>query len=68
MYNPDQYYEAHTLHLNDLYKEAEQYRMSAALPQHRYARLRAAGGQLGVVLVRLGVWLARSAPRDQQPA
>ena len=67
MYNPDQHYEAHTLHLKDLYDPGEQ-TMIAALPQHGHATLRAAGMRLGVLLVTLGTWLARSAWRDDQPA
>jgi hypothetical protein len=61
MYNPDQHYKAHTLHLKDLYEQAEQRRMIAALTKYRHARVRAAGRRLGVVLVRLGTWLAHSA-------
>jgi hypothetical protein len=68
MYNPDQHYEAHTLHLKKLYDQAEQSRMIAALPQHRHATLRAAGMRLGVLLVTLATWLTRSAWRDDQPA
>ena len=68
MYNPDQHYEAHTLHLKELSEQAEQRRMIAALPQHRQRRVRAAGRRLGVLLVTLGTWLARSAQRDEQPA
>src|SRR5689334_14821110 len=61
MYNPDQHYEVHTLHLKDLYQQAEQRQMMAALTQYRPARIRAAGGLLGLLLVRLGTWLSRSA-------
>jgi hypothetical protein len=61
MYNPDQHYEAHTLHLKELSEQVEQRQMIAALTQHRHARVRAAGRQVGVVLVRLGTWLSRSA-------
>jgi hypothetical protein len=61
MYNPDQRYQAHIFHLKELSAQAEQRRMIAALAQHRPARIRAAGRRLGVVLVRLGTWLARSA-------
>ena len=68
MYNPDQHYEAHTLHLKDLYEQAAQRQMIASLPQHRHARVRAVGRRLGVVLVRLGTWLTRSTQRDEQPA
>jgi len=68
MYHPDQHYAAHTLHLKDLALQAEQRRMIAALTQHRQGRVRAAGRRLGVLLVRLGTWLARSAQRDEQPA
>ena len=68
MYNPDQHYEAHALHLKDLYIEAEQSRMNAALPQHRHTWLHPAGGQLGVVAMRLSTWLARGAQRDRRPA
>lgn len=68
MYHPDQHYEAHSLHLKDLSEQAEQRRMIAALRQHRQGRVRAAGMRLGVVLLTLGTWLARSAQRDQQPA
>jgi len=68
MYHPDQHYQAHTLHLKDLYDQAEQSRMIAALPQHRHATLHAAGRRLGILLVTLGTWLARSARRDEQPA
>jgi hypothetical protein len=66
MYNPDQRYEAHTLHLKDLDDQAEQSRLIAALTQHRHTTVRATGMRLGVVLVRLGTWLARSAQRDEQ--
>ncbi len=68
MYNPDQQYQAHTLHLKELSEQAEQRRMIAALPQHRHVTVRAAGMRLGVLLVTLGTWLARSAQRDDQPA
>ena len=61
MYNPDQHYQAHTLHLKELSEQTEQRRMIAALSQHRHARVRAAGRRLGVLLVMLGTWLARSA-------
>jgi hypothetical protein len=61
MYNPDQHYLAHILHLKELSAQAEQRLMIATLSQHRHARVRAAGRRLGVVLVRLGTWLARSA-------
>jgi hypothetical protein len=61
MYNPDQHYEAHTLYLKELSAQAEQRLMIAALAQNRPARILAAGRRLGVVLVRLGTWLARSA-------
>jgi hypothetical protein len=67
MHNPDQHYEAHTLHLKDLYEQAEHNRMITALTQNRHARVRAAGGRLGVLLVTLGTWLARSAQRAEQP-
>jgi hypothetical protein len=67
MYNPDQHYEAHTLHLKDLYQQAEQKRMIAALTQYRHARVRAVGRRLGVLLVMLGTWLARRAQLDEQP-
>ena len=60
MYNPDQHYEAHTLHLKDLYEQVEQRRMISALPKYRHARVRTVGRRLGVVLVRLGTWLACS--------
>jgi hypothetical protein len=68
MHNPDQHYEAHILHLKDLYEQAEHNRMITALTQHRLARVHAAGRRLGVLLVTLGTWLARSAQRDEQPA
>jgi hypothetical protein len=61
MYNPDQHYQAHILHLKELSAQAEQRRMIPTLPQHRHARVRAAGRRLAIVLVRLGTWLARSA-------
>jgi hypothetical protein len=61
MYNPDLHYEAHTLHLKELSEQAEQRRMIAALPQDRPASIRAVGGRLGAVLVRLVTWLSRSA-------
>jgi hypothetical protein len=61
MYNPDQQYEAHTLHLKELSAQAEQRFMIAALAQDRPPRIRAAGKRLGVVLLRLGMWLSRSA-------
>jgi hypothetical protein len=67
MHNPDQHYEAHILHLKDLYEQAEHNRMINALTQHRHARVRAAGRRMGVLLVTLGTWLARSAQRDEQP-
>jgi hypothetical protein len=67
MHNPDQHYEAHILHLKDLSEQAEQRRMITALTQHRHTRVRAAGRRLGVLLVTLGTWLARSAQRDEQP-
>jgi hypothetical protein len=61
MYNPDQYYEAHALHLKELSEQAQQRRMIAALSQDRPARVRAVGRPLGVLLVTLGTWLARGA-------
>jgi hypothetical protein len=61
MYNPDQYYEAHTLHLKELSKQVQQRRMIATLTQYRSARIRAALRRLGVLLVTLGTWLARGA-------
>jgi hypothetical protein len=67
MYNPDQHYQAHTLHLKDLSEQAEQSRMSAALTQYRHARVHAAGRRMSVLLVRLGTWLARGPQRDGQP-
>ncbi len=65
MYNPDQQYEAHSFHLKELSAQAEQHLMIAALAQNRPARIRAAGRRLGVVLVRLGTWLSRSATSSQ---
>ncbi len=67
MYNPDQRYETHTLHLKDLHEQARQRQMIATLPQHRHAMLRPVSMRLGVLLVTLGTWLARSAQRDGQP-
>jgi hypothetical protein len=61
MYNPDQHYEAHAFHLKDLYQQVEQKRMMAALSQHRHARGHAVGWRLGILLVTVGTWLARSA-------
>jgi hypothetical protein len=63
MYNPDQRYDAHTLHLKDLYDQAEQSRLIAALTQHHHTTVRAAGMRLRVLLLTLGTWLARSAAR-----
>jgi hypothetical protein len=67
MYNPDQHYAAHILHLKEVADQAAHHRMLTALMQHRHARVRAAGRRLGVLLVTLGTWLARSAQRDAQP-
>jgi hypothetical protein len=67
MYHPDQHYEAHTQHLKDLYKQVEQRRMIAGLTKYRHASVRAVGRRLGVLLVALGTWLARSAQLDEQP-
>jgi hypothetical protein len=61
MYNPDQHYAAHTLHLKELSAQVEQRRMIAAYTQDRPARIRAVGVRLSAVLVRLGTWLARGA-------
>jgi hypothetical protein len=61
MYNPDQQYEAHIFHLKELSAQAEQRLLIAALSQHRPAKIHAAGRWLGVALVRLGMWLSRSA-------
>ena len=66
MYNPDQHYEAHTLHLKDLYQQAVQRRMMAALTQYRPARIRAAGRRLNVILILLGTWLLRSATSSRR--
>jgi hypothetical protein len=63
MYNSNQHYEAHALHLKDLAEQAEQRRMIAALTQYRPARVRAALRRLGVLLERLGTWLAQPAVR-----
>ena len=65
MYNPDQHYQAHTLHLKELSEQAEQRRAIAALAQDRPAKIRAAGRWLGVVVARLGTWLVRSATRSR---
>jgi hypothetical protein len=54
MYNPDQHYQAHAFHLKDLYES-----------QQRHAMGHAVGTRLGVVLVRLGTWLARSTTSSQ---
>jgi hypothetical protein len=61
MYNPDQHYQAHTLHLKELSEQAQQRRMIATLTQYRPARIRAALRRLGAVLVTLGTWFARGA-------
>jgi hypothetical protein len=61
MYNPDQQYESHIVHLKELSAQAEQHRMIAVLRQDRSAKIGAAGRRLGIVLVRLGAWLSRSA-------
>ena len=66
MYNPDQHYQAHKLHLKDLYAQAEHSQMIATLTQHRQARVRAASRRLGVLLVTLGTWLMGCAQRDEQ--
>ena len=68
MYNPDQRYEAHTLHLKDLCDQVEQRRLIAALTQPRHSTVRAAGMRLRVLLLTLSTWLARSARRDERPA
>jgi hypothetical protein len=67
MYNPDQHYQAHALHLKDLSEQAEQCQMIAALTQYWHARVHAAGRWLGALWVRLGTWLAHSTLRDEQP-
>ena len=61
MYNPDQHYAAHTVHLKEVSEQAEHRRMIAALSQEKPARIRPSGRRLGVLLVRLGTWLARNA-------
>ena len=61
MYNPDQQYEAHIVHLKELSAQAEQHRMIAVLRQDRSAKIGAAGRRVGTVLVRLGMWLSCSA-------
>jgi hypothetical protein len=66
MYNPDQHYTAHALHLKELSEQVKQRRIIAALAQHRPARVRAAGRLLGLLLVRLGMWLSRSATSSRQ--
>jgi hypothetical protein len=48
MYNPDQHYQAHALHLKNLSDQVEQSRRMAALPQHRPAMVRAARMRLSV--------------------
>jgi hypothetical protein len=63
MYNPDQYYKAHTLRLKELSAQAEQHRMIAAYPRHRKAI-----EWFGMFLVTLGTWLTRTARREKQPA
>jgi hypothetical protein len=67
MYHPDQQYQAHKLHLEDLYEQVEHGRMLATLTHHQHARVRAASRQLGLLLVTFGSWLAHSAQRDEQP-
>jgi hypothetical protein len=54
IYNPDQQYQAHILHLEELSVQAEQHLRIATLSQHRHVRGSAAGRWLGVVLARLG--------------
>jgi hypothetical protein len=49
MYNPDQHYQAHTLHRKELYEQARQRRMIATLTRYRPARIRAVGRRLGVL-------------------
>jgi hypothetical protein len=61
MYHPDQHYQAHALHLKELYEQAEQRRMIASLAPHRPARIHATGGWFDIMLVRLGTRLWRSA-------
>jgi len=61
MYNPDQHYEAHILHLKELSEQAEQRRAIAALMKYQPARVRVVSKRLGVLLVTLGTWLARRA-------
>ena len=61
MYNPDQQYEARIVHLQELSMQAEQHLMIAVLRQDRSAKIGAAGRRVGIVLVRLGTWLSRSA-------
>jgi hypothetical protein len=65
MYNPDQHYVSHTLHLRELSEQAERPRLPQATLRAAARRLSV---QLGVQLVRLGTWLARGAQPEEQPA
>ena len=58
-YHADQHYDAHTPHLRELRKQAEQSRMAAALGRRT---------RLSALLVAVGTWLARRVRRNEPPA
>lgn len=66
MYNPDHYYEAHALRLKELSEEANYARIGASLTRRRRPAVRGAIRRLGLALMALGAWLARSGQRDEQ--
>jgi hypothetical protein len=51
------YEKAREVHYQELLHEAEKRRLLARLPRHRRSLSRRAAGKLGILLLKLGIWL-----------
>ncbi|HET8853017.1 MAG TPA: hypothetical protein VFN02_10865 [Ktedonobacteraceae bacterium] len=51
------YEKAWEVHYQDLLRETEKRRLLARLPRHRRSMSRRAAGKLGILLLKLGIWL-----------